>query len=468
MNLRHYFSKNSFLASLLLGGLIALSSSCKVLDPAATLPLVQAPKASSYVNVPIEIPNSTLTRLINQTIPPILFNDPSMDLGNGIQGDLEFLRNGEIRLMSLDSQRLEVTFPLSIRGEVGLKPGGLRNLLQGKIPINQSLSPVFVVNPQIQPNWNLEIREFELLDLGGKIGISALGMQIDLSSMIRNEIRSFISKNLTSNPDLIRLKPLVESVWNQVGMPVFVDLAGKKIAFSIQPETIKLREYATPQKGYHLDLGLSGQIQTHPASAAPSRPFPLPKISENRDQTNSLEINIPLYLSYQELDAMIQESFEGQVIRMNKKYFFRPSNFKTKAYGERMGIAMDFQAIEANGNMLSGELFLAGLPVFDSQSKELVFEKLDFHLKSESSKARLAAKIKRNQVIRQVTKRMRFSLEDVLEESLKGINERISIQTPYADLKLKGLEVYPDGFFPTISGMDIRVKARGQVSVEWK
>lgn len=467
MNLRHYFSKNSFLAFLLVV-LIVLSSSCKVLDPTASLPLVQAPKASSYVNVPIEIPNSSLTRLINQTIPPILFNDPSMDLGSGIQGDLEFIRNGEIRLMSLDSQRLEVTFPLSIRGEVGLKPGGLRNLLQGKIPINQSLSPVFVVNPQIQPNWNLGISEFELLDLGGKIGISALGMQIDLSPMIRNEIRSFVNKNLTSNPDLIRLKPLVESVWNQVGMPVFVDLAGKKIAFSIQPETINIREYAVPQKGYHLDLGLAGQIQTHPASAAPGRPFPLPKISENRDQSNILDINIPLYLSYKELDALIQESFEGQVIRMNKKYFFRPSNFKTRAYGERMGIAMDFQAIEANGKTLSGELFLAGLPVFDSKSKELVFEKLDFHLKSESGKARLAATLKRNQVIRQVNKRMRFSLEDVLEESLKGINERISIQTPYADLKLEGLEVYPDGFFPTISGMDIRVKAKGQVSVQWK
>jgi hypothetical protein len=468
MKFRQNLPKNSFILSLLTGGFLFFFSSCKSLDPSASLPLVTAPQASSYVNVPLEIPSNTLTNLANQVIPPTLFSQQRMDLGNGILGDLNFLRNGMIQLTSLDSQRIQVTFPIRIQGEVGLKPGGLRNLFQSKIPIDQVLSPVLVINPQINPDWTIGISEFELMDLGGKIGLSALGMEIDLSPMVRKEIREFARQNLTSKPNLVNLRPLVESTWNQVGRPVLVEFGGKKMAFSIRPDSIRIREYLVPQRGVHLDLGLAGQVQSHPASAIPSRPFPLPRLSPNTDSSNQLEINIPLHLTYAELDRMITEAFEGQTIRINKQYLFNPSNFRTKAFGERLGIWMDFLATDTQGEEIAGEFFLVGMPVFDPVSKVLAFEKVEFALNSNSNKAKLGAMLKRGKISNQLNQRLRFSLDQALSESLEGITNRLSLQTPFADLKLDGLEVYPAGFFPTATGMDILIKSRGQVAVSWK
>jgi hypothetical protein len=468
MKFRQNLPKNSFNVLALFAGFTFFFSSCKSLDPAASFPLPQVPPASSYVNVPVEIPTTTLTNLVNQVLPTTLFNEKGMDLGNGIAGDIGFVRNGMIQLMPLDSQHLQVTFPIRIRGEVGLKPGGLRNLFQSKIPLDQSLSPVLVINPQLNPNWTLGISEFELMDLGGKIGLSALGMEIDLSSMVRNEIREFARQNLTSKPDLINLKPLVESTWNQVGRPVSVELEGKKIAFSIQPDSVKIREYLVPSKGFHLDLGMSGKVQSHPASATPTRSSPLPKISINQDQSNRLEINIPLHLTYGELDQMIQRAFEGQVIRINKKYLFNPSNFRTRAYGDRLGILMDFMATSEDGEQISGEFFLVGKPVFDPSSSVLAFEKVDFALSSDSNKAKLGAQLKRGKISSQLNQRLKFSLKEVLKGSLDGVADRLSLQTPYGDFKLVNLNMSPDGFFPTATGMDIRVKATGQVNILWK
>ena len=111
--------------------------SCKSLDPNAKLPLPTVPQANSSVNVPVDIPIATLSTLANNSIPSNVISLKAVDLGNGIQGDFDFIRAGTIQLMPLDSQRLEVVFPLKIQGELGLKPGriGLRNCWQRQLSI---------------------------------------------------------------------------------------------------------------------------------------------------------------------------------------------------------------------------------------------------------------------------------------------------------------------------------------------
>ncbi|WP_168171951.1 DUF4403 family protein [Algoriphagus sp. A40] len=443
-------------------------SACKSLDPTLKPALSKVPTAYSTVNVPVQIPTQTLENLVNQRIPPVLFSEKSMDLGNGIIGDLNFSRNGMVKIEAVDEQRMQITLPIKVQGEVGLKPGGLRNLFQSKIPLDQSFSPVVLINPEINSNWSLGISEFELVDLGGTMSLNVLGMELELSQLIQKEIQNYASKNLTTNPDLIKLKPIVDQAWSQVGKPVFVDFQGKKMAFSIQPDSIKLSENFTPGKGYNLNLGLSGKVNSHPADAAPSRAFPLPKLTENKNLANQLEILIPLSLTYVEIDDLLKENFENQQIRVNKTTVFTPANFRSQAYGEKLGIKMEFHAEQSNGDAIDGELFLVGLPTFDAEEQVLIFDKVNFNLKSESKKAKMAASLKKGKIIRQLNKKLRFQMADVMEESLGGIRERLAFQTPYADLKIVDLEIYPDGFYPTSTGLEIQLKATGKVDVAWK
>ncbi|GAA0877853.1 hypothetical protein GCM10009119_08210 [Algoriphagus jejuensis] len=406
--------------------------------------------------------------MVNQRVPPTLFSEKGLEMGNGIIGDLDFTRNGMIQVEALDEDRMQLTIPIQVKGEVGLKPGGLRNLFQSKIPINQAFEPVVILNPGINSNWALGISEFEVMDLGGKMNLNVLGMELDLSEMIRNEIQKFATKNLTSTTDLVRLKPVVDQAWNQVGQPVYVEFEGKKMAFSIQPDSVKLSENLTPGESYNLNLGLAGKVNTHPVDAAPSRAFPLPKLTENHSPHNLLEILIPLRLSYQEIDQLLTENFGGQTVRVNKTTFFRPGNFKSQAYGEKLGIWMDFHAEQSGGNVIDGRLFLVGLPVFDPEEKLLIFDQVNFDLKSDSNKAKMAASLKKGKIIRQLNQKLRFPMGEVMEESLGGIRERLALQTPYADLHVVDLEIFPDGFYPAASGLEIQLKATGKVEIDWK
>lgn len=447
-------------------GLLAVS--CKSLDPAASLPLPAVPKTNSSLNIPLEIPFSTLIAVANRETPTLIFRQRGMDLGNGLVGDFDFSRNGKIQLRALDQQRLEVVFPLKIQGEVGLKPGGIRNLLQSKIPINQSLAPVFVINPEIQSNWYLGISEFELLDLGGKMALSVLGIELDLSPLVRQEIRRFAKQELTSKPNLLALKPMMESIWNQVGKPIVVEVEGKKTGLSIRPDSVKLREYLQPNKGLHLDLGFQGQVQVHPATAVPSRAFPLPKISANTDGSNQIDLELPLAFTYGELDALIQQSFGGQAIRMNKSYVFNATQFRTQAYGDRLGITVAFTASSSKGGELTGELFLAGQPVFDPATQVLRVDNLDFVMKSGSTKAMLGTLIKRGKIHKQLSQRMKIPLGETIGESLKGLQGRLSLQTSVANLAIQSLQIVPIGFFPTATGLAIPLKATATAAIQWK
>ncbi|MFN4000302.1 DUF4403 family protein [Algoriphagus sp.] len=447
---------------------LVFSGACKSLDPTLNPASVPVPTAFSRVNVPVEIPVETLGNLLNQRIPPVLFEEKGMDLGNGVIGDLNFSRNGLTKIEGLGNEKFRVELPIRVRGEVGLKPGGLRNLFQSKIPLDESFSPIFLINPEINENWSVGISDFELVDLGGKMSFNVLGMELDLSQMITREIQDFASKNLISNPDLIKLKPLVDQLWNEVGKPVFVEFQGKKMAFSIQPDSLKISESFTPEGNYQINLGMKGKVNSHPAAAAPSRPFPLPKLTPNDKADNSLDIRIPLSLTYVEIDELLRENFANQAIRVNKTTVFRPSNFKSRSYGEKIGISMDFHAEQENGKAIDGELFLVGLPAFDSENQVLIFEQVNFNLKSNSPKAKTAAALKKGKIIRQLNQKLRFPLAEVMEGSLGGINERLALETPIADLKVLGLEIYPAGFYPTLTGLEIQLKATGKVDVSWK
>ena len=459
---------NSLLLPRLLVLAVLFSSACKSLDPSLNPGSIPVPLAISEVNVPVQIPIETLENLLNQRIPPVLFEEKGMDLGNGVIGDLSFSKNGMTKIEAVDSEKLRIELPIRVRGEVGLKPGGLRNLFQSKIPIDQSFSPVFLINPEVNENWSLGISEFELVDLGGKMTLSVLGMELDLSQLITREIQDYAAKNLTSKPDLVRLKPTVDQLWSQLGKPVFVAFEGKKMAFSIQPDSVKLSEQFSDSGAYQINLGMKGKVNSHPAEAAPSRSFPLPKLTENTNSENSLDILIPIGLTYAEIDQLLSENFENQTIRVNKNTIFRPGNFKSRAFGEKLGISMDFHAEQSNGKAIDGQLFLVGKPGYDSENQVLLFEQVNFNLQSESKKAKTAAALKKGKIIRQLNQKLRFPMGEVLESSLGGIRERLAFETPIADLKIVDLEIYPDGFYPTSKGLEIQLKATGKVDISWK
>jgi len=442
-------------------------ASCKSFNP-NQIPSTQiAPPAFSSVNVPVQVPQSTLHEIINQTIPQVLIDDENLSMGN-VEGKLKLSRNGKPTYTTLDSQRIELTLPLKIQGELGLSKKGLGNFLQAKLPLDESISPIIIVNPTINPDWSISIKDFKLVDLGGQISLNLLGMQVDLSGIIEKEITKWGLENLNSSQSIFTLKPFIDLAWNQVGKPFLVDWEGEKSAFSIQPDSILLNEFFDKNQKLNLWLGLHGKVNTHPINAAPSRAFPLPKLTDNINSDNYLEITLPWVLSYVKLDQILGENLNDIPIRIDKKTILTPSNIRSQAFGEFLEITMDFFASQTNGKTLEGKLYVIGKPAFDPASQSLYFTDINFKLESGNFGAQTSVGLKKRKIIRQIESRANFPIGETLNESIASIQGRLGLKTGIADLFIENLEVEPENFYPTKNGLTVHMRAKGKVNVDWK
>lgn len=93
--IRHLYPSFSANRLVMILGIFAGLSACKTLDPAASLPLPTVPSTRSEVNVPVEIPFSTLSRVVNGIAPAELFRQQGVDLGNGLVGEFVFQEMGK-------------------------------------------------------------------------------------------------------------------------------------------------------------------------------------------------------------------------------------------------------------------------------------------------------------------------------------------------------------------------------------
>lgn len=448
-------------------GLLILAS-CKSFNPHQNPTPLQAPPAFSSVNLPVTVPQNSLYKIINQAIPAVLLEEENLEMGNSAEGSLKLSRNGNPSFTSLDSQRIQLTLPLKIQGRVGLQKKGLGSFLQTKIPLDEAISPVIIVNPTINPDWSLAIKDFELVDLGGKINLEVLGMQVDLSGIVEKEITKWAAENLNSANSLLNLKSFVDLAWNQVGRPFFIGWEDERSAFSIQPDSVKLKEFFDENQDLNIWLGLNGRVNTHPADAAPTRAFPLPKLTENNNSENKLEITLPWTLSYSQLDRLLGENLNNIPIRVDKKTVLTPSNIRSQSFGEYLQINMDFFAAQENGKNLDGKLYIIGKPAFDEATNSLYFSDINFKMESGNLGAQTSVGLKKRKIIKQIEKRAVFPLGDTLEEGLGNIQERLSLKTGIADLSILNLQIIPENFYPTKNGLTIHMKATGKVDLTWK
>lgn len=445
------------------------ASSCKSTAPALnTSKFPTPPPAISVVNVPLEIPATTLTKLLNSQLPSTLYQTENSSLGNGIEGDLLLKRAGTIAWKALDSQAVEIILPIEISGKIGLKRSGLGNLIKGRIPIQQSFRPTFVIDPRINPDWSIGLDGLELIDLGGELELDIFGMKVDLSGMLRQQIQKWAKENLLEKPSIFTLKPMVDLAWAQAGKPIPLEYEGVQKVFSIQPKNVLLQDFFDEQGSLNLWLGLNGSIAAHPADAAPSRAFPLPALSANEDSTNRFEIILPFSLSYAEIDELLTQNLANRTFRLDKKTTFSASGLQTKGLGEALGVTMDFIATKSNGKEITGQLLLMGKPSYDPNSETIRFEQINFDLRSESFQAKTGAGLKRKKIIRQMEKQARFPISAIVAGSISGIQSRLRLQTPIADFQIINLSVTPSGFYPQQAGLLIYLRGSGQIQSSFK
>jgi hypothetical protein len=370
--------------------------------PPPPVPLLQTIPAlpPSTFRIPIEVDLDYLAQKVQQSLPKPLSQDTlvkrvevTLPGGFGIAAPMSVAFRHRATLegldLRLDGDRFQavtrigfaigtgvsggsLSVPMASCGErAGETPAGIEFTLKGKIAWGKDGNLALVQEP-----WNLrwtrpcaltafKIRLEDVLDL----------------PFVREKIAAAITGSLAKIPEAARLRPMAEQAWKELSAPREIRPG---MILLTRPESL----YVGPLRGTGKKLTTSLILKANPAvtggilPADTVRPLPVIRVDSGADRGFRMELQASLPLTV--VDSMLTAVGSAQKLEQGGK----PVKIETiRVYGggDKAVIAVRLS------QPFAGEVFLKGVPEYDSLSHSVRFAQLDFDLETQSFLVRSAA-----------------------------------------------------------------------------
>ena len=462
-------SSKKFWSALLL--LLALLASCKSIKPQnpPKTSFQELPSSYSNINIPIIIPLSYLEDNLNRQWGSKLFSDKGMSLGNGLFADLDVNRTGNISMKALGNNSIQVKIPMNLKGELKLEKKVFGQVLSTAMPFNENLSPEISFTPEIGTNWEFNIRNLQIDNWGRSMKYNLLGFEIDLDPLIRGQLQRVMNNQLaTSDLSRIEFKHMAEQTWQSFSEPYTVEQNGFQVHFYAKPEKLRVRQVISPTQELMLFLGLEGEMFSTIGQKPSTQWKPLPEISMNESRENILDIGLPLVFKYKDLDDYLNQSLEGQEIRLDKKTVLIPSNLQSNQYGDKTLLGMDFYAVRKGKNEVKGKMYFVGKPVFDQSNRLLKFEDILFDVHTGNLPAKIGIMSKRRKIQNQLQKLAVIPLGKFLEQAENELQNQGYLETDFASMQVIRPIVQVEGIYSTAEDLRIYLRSKGKMDIRLK
>lgn len=427
------------------------------------------PNTPSRINIPITIPLSYIESQLNQANTSKLFADRGVSLGSGLFADLDVNRIGKIVLKGASDNMLSIQVPMNLQGDLKIEKKVFGQNLSTNFPFNENLSPVVNFKPTLNQNYDLGIENLEVENWGRSMTYNLLGFEIDLDQLAKRQLKSVLDNQLSSGAlGQLDFKKMVQETWDAFAQPYTVEQNNFKAHFYSIPTAIRVSEEITEDQNFVIYLGLEGDMQSKIGEKPEVQSRPLPPLQENESTDNSIDLHLPLHIPYAELDKLLIENFEEEQIRADKNTVIIPKNIKTQQYGDKTLLSMDFRAVRENKKDVTGQLFLAGKPVFDLETETLRFADLQFDVKTGNPFTRLGILSKRRRIQKQVERLAVYPMDSFLAEARAEIAQMGKVDTNFAEFLVTNPDLTIEGIYPDESAITILLQATGNTIMKLK
>ncbi|MCH7407982.1 DUF4403 family protein [Belliella sp. DSM 111904] len=450
--------------------LLIIFSGCKSINPSKPKYVgepVVLPKATSEINIPIEIPLSQIEKSINEALSTSLFADRGMDLGGGFMADIDVNKTGTARLQAKGSNKVSLALPMNMIGNLKFEKRIFGQNLNTAIPFNENLIPEISFIPKIGSDWDFSLQNINIEGYGRSMKYNLLGFEVDLDPIIRKHLQKMLDNQLDLNSiSRFDFKALATDAWETFSKPIELQQDGVSAFIYTQPTKLKVTEEITSDQKLKLYLGIEGEVFSQVGSAPVITKKPLPNLQPNENKENKIDIMVPLAISYDELDQYLIENFEGQRFRTDKNTVLEVSNISSQSYGDRILLHMDFIAVRRNRKEINGEMYLVGKPTFDSETESIRFDEIAFDIQTKNILARSATWMKQGQVLNQIKKMASYPIGDYLNEARRELRLQSQLRTEFADFSLINPQLDVEGIYCTEEDIRIYLRSTGKMNVK--
>jgi hypothetical protein len=400
--------------------------------PENQIPDYNFPKVKSAITMPVTIPLSEISNLINASVKDLIYQDDSYTDNNNDQFKVKVWKTRPIRLVGGTDQNILIEVPLKIWAEKGIGTLGVYTYQNTTFETVMSFSTTL----HVQNNWTVKtttepngfrwvvkpVLEF------GRLQIPITGLVEKSLIEQQQKFSKTIDQQLATQLDF---QPYAVMAWNVFSNPFNIS-EEYKTWLKVTPVSVNM----TPLKFYgnqiNTNLGIDVFSETftgsQPASSQPVKTaanFSFVSSASDRFLLQTTA-NIP----FTEATDIARNLF------LNREYEIRGSAVKIKdikVYGVDNRVMIE---AETEG-YVNGKAFISGIPVYDESKKKIVLSDTKFNLRTANILQKTATLLFRSRIVKMIEEEYGIPTQELENGSKKSIEDAFNKEY-YKGLKMSG------------------------------
>ena len=396
------------------------------------VPNYNFPKVKSSITMPVAIPLSEISNLINASVKDLIYQDDSYTDNDNDQFKVKVWKTGPIRLAGGTNQNILIEVPLKIWAEKGIGTLGLYTYQNTTFETVMSFNAVL----NFQNNWtittNTKPNGFRwvtkpVLDYGRiKIPITSL-VEKSLVEQQQKFCKTIDSQMATQ----LNFQQYAVMAWNVFAQPFNIS-EEYKTWLKVSPVKVNI----TPLKFYANQIDTNIGIDVFSETFTGNQPGSAPAIKSAPGFTfiptlgNQFLLQTTANIPFTEATNIARNMF------LNKEYDVRGSSVKIKdikVYGVNDKVMIE---AETEG-YVNGKAFISGIPVYDEAKKKIVLSNTKFNLKTANILQKTATLLFRGRIVKMIEEEYGIPTQELENSSKKSIEEAFNKEY-YKGLKMNG------------------------------
>ena len=427
--------KNYFLiltSLILLSALFSCSSTNKIAtikpEPSQNTPMAYK-TTTSFVSMPMEVSLKEIENQLNKALTGLIYEDNNLE---DDKTEMKIWKTGTIKLIEKDG-KIQSVLPLKIWSKIkyGTDFMGLNDIRE--IDLNGTIT---LLSTAKLSNWKMNtssvIEDFEWSE---SPTILVAGKKVPITYIINPTLSIFKSKVAKKIDDAIEkscdFKPYVLNVLETLGTP-YKTSEQYETWFKMNPIEVYVTDAQLQKSKIKMNLGLKCNMLTmvgqEPKNVFNKESVTFKPVTTVPDKTTATVVAIS---TYESASRIITKNFQGKEFASgSRKIIVQKVDLWSK--DGKMIIALNMTG------SINGSIYLSGIPNYNSVTKEIYFEQMDYVLNTKGLLTKTANWLLQGLILRKIQENCRYSIKENLDDGKKSLLPYLSNYSPMKGVFVNG------------------------------
>ncbi|MCW3160077.1 DUF4403 family protein [Chryseobacterium oryctis] len=390
------------------------------------------PKIKSSITMPVTIPLSEISNMINASVKELIYQDDSYTDNNNDQFKVKVWKTRPIRLVGGTNQNLLIEVPLKIWAEKGIGTLGVytyqNTTFETVMSFNTTLNfkNNWTITTNTQPNGFRWVTK-PVLDYGK--------IQIPITSLVEKSLKEqqekfckTIDQQMAAQ---LNFQKYAVMAWNTFSQPFNIS-EEYNTWLKVSPINVNI----TPLKFYANQINTNLGVDVYSETFTGSKPTAsqtitsAPNFNFAANLSDKFSLQTTANIPFTEASTIARKTF------LNKEFDIRDSKVKItdiRVYGIDDRIMIEAQT----DGYIKGTSIISGIPVYDETKRKIVLSNTKFKLKTSNILHKTASVFFQGKITKMIEDEYGIPTQELEETSKKSIEEAFNKEY-YKGLKMNG------------------------------